>query len=156
MQATALRIHAFGPLTDPNNLSLDEITLPGPTGESNVLRYHPRGTLLCLGPTDADVRRQIEMAEATGNRVRTAESKQALEQLLAAGDFDAVACFGPPEVLSAVRQSLSQRTGAIVPLITSPCETFRLIIERHVCIDTTAAGGNASLLAEAEAGRIGE
>ncbi len=135
---------------------VDEIALPGPTGESNVLRYHPRGTLLCLGPTDANVERQTEMAEATGNRVRTAESTLALEQLLADGDFEAVACFGPPEVLSAVRRTLSRRGGAIVPLITSPHETFRLIVERHVCIDTTAAGGNASLLAEAEAGRIGE
>lgn len=25
--------------------------LPGPTGESNRLSYHPRGTVLCLGPT---------------------------------------------------------------------------------------------------------
>jgi len=40
MQATALRIHAFGPLTDPNNLSLDEITLPAPGPHEVLVDLH--------------------------------------------------------------------------------------------------------------------
>ena len=51
------------------------------------------------------------------------------------------------EDLKDVRQALAMRNGAIVPLITDQRFEDRLFVERHVCIDTTAAGGNASLLA---------
>ena len=47
-------------------------------------------------------------------------------------------------------QRLSRREGAIVPLVTSPADADRLCVERHVCIDTTAAGGNASLMSAAQ------
>ena len=36
--------------------------------------------------------------------------------------------------------------GAIIPLITGTPDTARVMLERHLCVDTTAAGGNASLL----------
>ena len=45
--------------------------------------------------------------------------------------------------------ALSARTGAIIPLLTSSDDSARLLVERHVCIDTTAAGGNATLMAQA-------
>jgi RHH-type proline utilization regulon transcriptional repressor/proline dehydrogenase/delta 1-pyrroline-5-carboxylate dehydrogenase len=122
-----------------------EMMFPGPTGESNVMRLVPRGTLLCLGPSPADVERQIAMAAATGNAHKTADGA-APRDLLAGPGFDAVASFGGD--LRTIRQALSARDGAIIPLITDPAETARLCVERHVCIDTTAAGGNASLMAE--------
>jgi RHH-type proline utilization regulon transcriptional repressor/proline dehydrogenase/delta 1-pyrroline-5-carboxylate dehydrogenase len=43
-------------------------------------------------------------------------------------------------------QALSQRTGPIVPLITGLPDSGYILNERHVCVDTTAAGGNAALL----------
>ena len=40
--------------------------------------------------------------------------------------------------------------GPIVPLETQTISPERYVVERHLCIDTTAAGGNASLLAASE------
>ena len=34
-----------------------------------------------------------------------------------------------------------------MPLVTGLVDAERYCLERHLCIDTTAAGGNASLLA---------
>ena len=129
-----------------------ESSLPGPTGESNVLRLVPRGTLLCLGPTDADRAAQAEMARATGNAALTpTETERDLTERLRTGNgFDAVAHFGSGETVRPIRMALSERDGVRIPLLTSPDDLGRLLIERHVCVDTTAAGGNASLLAEAE------
>jgi RHH-type proline utilization regulon transcriptional repressor/proline dehydrogenase/delta 1-pyrroline-5-carboxylate dehydrogenase len=49
--------------------------------------------------------------------------------------------------MQAWRQALAGREGVLVPLITETNAAERLIVERHLCIDTTAAGGNASLIA---------
>jgi RHH-type proline utilization regulon transcriptional repressor/proline dehydrogenase/delta 1-pyrroline-5-carboxylate dehydrogenase len=49
-----------------------------------------------------------------------------------------------------LRIALAGRDGAIVPLETRTIAPERYVVERHLCIDTTAAGGNASLLATAE------
>ena len=54
---------------------------------------------------------------------------------------------GPADWLRALRRALAARPGAIVPLETAPVAPERYAAERHLCIDTTAAGGNASLLA---------
>ncbi|MCH8953166.1 MAG: hypothetical protein IID49_13735, partial [Proteobacteria bacterium] len=43
---------ALDSLTVPEWRAAPE-TLPGPTGESNRLASHPRGKVLCLGPTAA-------------------------------------------------------------------------------------------------------
>ena len=71
-----------------------------------------------------------------------------LGDVLATG-FDAVMHFGTTEALKPWRQALARRDGPILPLITHEAETSRLILERHICIDTTASGGNAELLAKA-------
>ena len=42
------------------------------------------------------------------------------------------------------------RGRALLPVITEHKLDQRYVIERHLCIDTTAAGGNASLIASAE------
>jgi RHH-type proline utilization regulon transcriptional repressor/proline dehydrogenase/delta 1-pyrroline-5-carboxylate dehydrogenase len=115
--------------------------LPGPTGESNVLYLRPRGRVLCLGPSEADRERQVELAQAAGC-VAVVEP--------AALDFDAVMYFGGDVRLGEIRKALSQREGVIVPLLTSAADAGSLMVERHVCIDTTAAGGNASLLASSQ------
>jgi RHH-type proline utilization regulon transcriptional repressor/proline dehydrogenase/delta 1-pyrroline-5-carboxylate dehydrogenase len=58
-----------------------------------------------------------------------------------------VAARGPADWLRTLRRALARREGPIVPLETSLIAPERYVIERHLCIDTTAAGGNASLLA---------
>ena len=57
-----------------------------------------------------------------------------------------VAAEGPEVWLRALKVALAARDGPIVPLVTER-DPERYVIERHLCIDTTAAGGNASLLA---------
>ncbi|SMQ60533.1 L-proline dehydrogenase /delta-1-pyrroline-5-carboxylate dehydrogenase [Devosia lucknowensis] len=123
------------------------LELPGPTGESNVLHVAPRGTLLCLGPSAADIAAQQAMAAKAGCPAITSELDAG--QLVAGSGFDAVAWFGDTEGLRDIRQALAQRAGALLPIVTAPEDAGRLQLERHVCIDTTAAGGNASLMASA-------
>jgi RHH-type proline utilization regulon transcriptional repressor/proline dehydrogenase/delta 1-pyrroline-5-carboxylate dehydrogenase len=142
--------------------------MPGPTGESNVLETHPRGIVLCLGPDEGSARRQAQLALAHGNAVlvvayggpRIAEElgkdgaaiggveRRLSPAVIEAGlNVDAIMHFGTPEALKPWRQALARRDGPIVPLISSEADAGRLILERHVCIDTTASGGNAELLA---------
>ena len=142
-------------------------TMPGPTGESNVLRIHPRGIVLCLGPDEASARRQSELALAHGNGVvvvspgatRIANDlgadgsiiggvdKRLSPAALEAGlNVDAICHFGDDEALRPWRQALARREGPIIPLVASAADASRLFLERHVCIDTTASGGNAELL----------
>ena len=46
--------------------------------------------------------------------------------------------------------ALAARDGPLLPLITETLSPERYILERHLCVDTTAAGGNASLVASSE------
>ena len=61
-----------------------------------------------------------------------------------------VAYDGPEDQARHYRQALAARDGIIVPLVCSAELASYAILERHLCIDTTASGGNASLLAAAE------
>ena len=49
-----------------------------------------------------------------------------------------------------LRQALADKSGPLVPLISETADPQRYTMERHLCIDTTAAGGNASLIAAGE------
>ncbi|MFT5047057.1 MAG: RHH-type proline utilization regulon transcriptional repressor/proline dehydrogenase, partial [Porticoccaceae bacterium] len=147
------------------------LSLPGPTGESNRLSLHPKGTVLCLGPTAELAIAQAVQALAAGCPVVIiAPAVSTLAQpLQEAGlplavmdgiiDTDAlkslegiasVAAAGSAEWTRPLRQALASRKGPIVPLETQDIAPSRYVIERHLCIDTTAAGGNASLLASTE------
>ncbi|MDF1719888.1 MAG: bifunctional proline dehydrogenase/L-glutamate gamma-semialdehyde dehydrogenase PutA [Minwuia sp.] len=145
--------------------------LPGPTGESNRLNSYPKGTVLCLGPT-----RQIAMAQAVqalgagcAVAVVAPGATEAVRPLAAAGapvvaldgtvtaamlrTLDgavAVAAAGGSDWTRALRIALAERDGPIIPLETQVIAPGRYVVERHLCIDTTAAGGNASLLASSE------
>ena len=146
------------------------LDLPGPTGESNRLSFAPRGVVLCLGPGAAVAKAQAVTALDAGNAVvvvaqgataalasLVAEPRIAVldgridpETLAAVDGIAAVACSADRDVLAAVRNALARHPGPILPLITEPTAAERYVLERHVCVDTTAAGGNASLLAEAD------
>jgi RHH-type proline utilization regulon transcriptional repressor/proline dehydrogenase/delta 1-pyrroline-5-carboxylate dehydrogenase len=64
-------------------------------------------------------------------------------------DVDVVAFAGAEDRARSVRQALAERDGPIVPLVTEVLYPAAYAHERSVCVDTTAAGGNASLLAGA-------
>jgi RHH-type proline utilization regulon transcriptional repressor/proline dehydrogenase/delta 1-pyrroline-5-carboxylate dehydrogenase len=131
--------------------------LPGPTGESNRLSVLGRGTVLCLGPSRAAALEQVRIARdngcqalavcpgvAAGLGVDGVLPRGALEHL---AGVDLVALWGDGPDLRATARALAARPGAIVGLVTGRDLAIRARIERHVCIDTTAAGGNAQLLA---------
>ncbi len=46
------------------------IALPGPTGETNTLEFHPRGVVLCIAGDDRTLVAQAKAALALGNSVR--------------------------------------------------------------------------------------
>ncbi|SFN50580.1 L-proline dehydrogenase /delta-1-pyrroline-5-carboxylate dehydrogenase [Thioclava dalianensis] len=117
--------------------------LPGPTGELNRLSLVPRDPVLCLGP-DAEAQKQA--VEALGGQARIdAHSKP--EDLATMTGISGVLWWGDDETARACAKALAEREGAIVPLITGKPDIGHLYHERHLCIDTTAAGGNAALLA---------
>jgi len=60
----------------------------------------------------------------------------------------AVVWHGDAQTARTFEQALAKRDGAIVPLIAGPIDAGHVLHERHICIDTTAAGGNAALLAD--------
>ena len=74
-----------------------------------------------------------------------------LKPLVSLSGFDAVCCSGDEALLKSIRISLAAREGALIPLITSLSDPFAFHLERHVCVDTTASGGNAALLASQSA-----
>ncbi|HSF94849.1 MAG TPA: bifunctional proline dehydrogenase/L-glutamate gamma-semialdehyde dehydrogenase PutA, partial [Thermohalobaculum sp.] len=142
-------------------------SLPGPTGESNRLSSHPRGRVLCLGPTAQAAIAQADTALKAGNAVLMLAPGVSAEVFKAGGavaaldgvlepaaltslnGIDAVASQAGGAALRAIRKALAARKGALIPLVTETGQPERFTLERHVCVDTTAAGGNASLLAEA-------
>jgi RHH-type proline utilization regulon transcriptional repressor/proline dehydrogenase/delta 1-pyrroline-5-carboxylate dehydrogenase len=146
----------------------EPLELAGPTGESNRLSLHPRGVVLCLGPGRDAALAQAAQALVVGNAVVVADPQAVADagRLARAGapvavlrgppepralssvrGFDAVACVADTAALRTLRIALAARDGPLVPLITESGTALRYALERHVCVDTTAAGGNASLLA---------
>ncbi|GLK54583.1 RHH-type proline utilization regulon transcriptional repressor/proline dehydrogenase/delta 1-pyrroline-5-carboxylate dehydrogenase [Methylopila capsulata] len=142
-----------------------EIELPGPVGERNVYSLKGRGDLLCAGPDDAAQLAQIGVALAAGARAilpkpLPSSLPAALEtRIMGRGSLAAVfaALFdGGPDELVELNRSLSQRPGPNVQVHVprlDPTTGRRaypiefLLAERSLSVNTTAAGGNASLMA---------
>ncbi|MCQ0970013.1 bifunctional proline dehydrogenase/L-glutamate gamma-semialdehyde dehydrogenase PutA [Paracoccus sp. TK19116] len=133
-------------LTD-SDTPRETMLLPGPTGESNRLTMHARGNVLCLGP---DTAAQAALARQAGCEAAEVQGHLAANALKALSGFALVAFDGPEDQARSYRRALAARQGAILPLVTSAEIFAHAVLERHLCIDTTASGGNASLLAAAE------
>lgn len=141
----------------PSDACLHTADLPGPTGESNRYSVYGRGTILCLGPTADLARAQMDTARANGCAavgVAPGLSGEAIldgslpaDALGALQGFDGVAFFGADDALTEMRKVLAGRDGKLIGLFGEDDLAQRCRLERHICIDTTAAGGNASLLA---------
>ncbi len=136
-----------------------ELALPGPTGESNRLRWAPRGNALCAGPAQADALRQLAACLATGNSplaaapaawpaslpavvrdaIRPGDAAPAVVLLADAADAGpwrrATACADGPRI-------------AVVGVGSDPdaVPLYRLLCERVLTVNTAAAGGNAALM----------
>lgn len=162
-----------GALRASNDYNDAPLDLTGPTGETNQLSLHGRGVFICVG---RDALQFAALTLLTGNGVvMLDESNSAHDFVKTAVDCglsnDLLAVIsGPVDVaafqsvnglagvgvslaekdLRAIRQSLALRQGPILPLLTDPTDWRGFVTERSLCIDTTASGGNATLLATAE------
>ncbi|MCK0149777.1 bifunctional proline dehydrogenase/L-glutamate gamma-semialdehyde dehydrogenase PutA [Marivita sp. S6314] len=120
-------------------------SLPGPTGESNVLETLPRGPILCLGPGKPVAEAQAAAVQAMGGVAVCADGQVAAEWLVDL-PIDGALWWGDADRARSYRRALAQRSGPILPLITTRPDKGHVCRERHVCVDTTASGGNAQLL----------
>lgn len=146
-------------LTSPLQMSM---VLPGPTGERNTLAFAPRGDVFCVAQGFNTLLNQLAAVLATGNNpvmpassiallpsgfpeklgklIKVAEATTTLAQL----------ALVDPALLAATRPVLALREHCIVSVLevseNSVVPLWRLLAERAVCINTTAAGGNASLM----------
>ncbi|MDD9922019.1 MAG: bifunctional proline dehydrogenase/L-glutamate gamma-semialdehyde dehydrogenase PutA [Boseongicola sp.] len=122
--------------------------MPGPTGETNRLTLSPRNPILCLGPGVEEANAQAEAVMALGGEAATAPDLRPLDVATHAGISGAI-WWGSAEDARAYAKALASREGPILPLITGAPRLSEVHHERHLCVDTTASGGNAALLAEA-------
>ncbi|MCA8908067.1 MAG: bifunctional proline dehydrogenase/L-glutamate gamma-semialdehyde dehydrogenase PutA, partial [Rhodospirillaceae bacterium] len=157
---TALVQSRLNKVANPPGAPLFVTDLPGPTGETNRLSTYPRGVVLCLGPGAEAAAQQAAFAKAQGctpvmvapgvvdGDIAGVNGRLDPTALADLTGFDAVLFWGTIAERRAARRALAQRPGPIVPLIQEAEPTSALRLERHLCVDTTASGGNASLLAE--------
>ena len=154
----------------------EPLVLAGPTGERNQMTLHGRGVFLCLGGDGTErgaAIRQAAWALACGNGAVARIGESAKQAFVAAGlparllqclpEGNWPAAFGAAELaavdgmaleaggalLAANARAFADRAGAIAPLITGLDQVYAFAAERTLSINTTAAGGNASLLAMA-------
>lgn len=146
-----------------------EIALPSPTGEDNVLRLHPRGIFLCLPSEDPSVAaKQLALALYAGNAVITSTGTaaqpmiDALRLALIANNApnDIIVCTSAVNMLSLANSDIAglitdrinlgaqwaKRQGSILPVLKSADEPELFYHERTLTVNTTAAGGNTALL----------
>lgn len=140
------------------------LSLTGPVGETNLYTLSPRGTVLCAGPTREDLCNQILAAIATGNRCAIPRSLLATlpERPPGLGDrlveaesvaiIDVALVNGDQHFRTSLGAELAAREGQIVALHV-PDEAGHyplefLVLEYACSTNTTAAGGNAALMAK--------
>ncbi len=126
----------------------------------------PRGAALCLSPTAEAALDQAVQALRVGAAAllvapgATSAAKPLIEAGLPVAALDgatdasevseidagAVGFCGEETAMRALRKAIASRDGPIVPLISERIYPAAWAHERAICIDTTAAGGNAALL----------
>ncbi|WP_369058220.1 trifunctional transcriptional regulator/proline dehydrogenase/L-glutamate gamma-semialdehyde dehydrogenase [Caulobacter sp. 73W] len=141
------------------------VELPGPVGELNLYALHARGRIQLRPQTERGLYQQIAAVLASGcvgqveGMALPSGLPMAVVDRLTAKDGDPLAGVlveGEGEVVTTAAQAMADRPGAIVSVhAASPemCRTGRayhldwLLEEVSTSINTTAAGGNASLMA---------
>lgn len=130
----------------PNNYPFKTEDMPGPTGESNRLSHYPKGRILCLGPGTAAAAKQAEIVTSTGSVPIVLGGDIDPRDLAELSGFEGAAYWAVDETAKAMRMALASRDGVILPLYCHEDMALFCHLERHVCIDTTASGGNVALL----------
>lgn len=137
------------------------LTLPGPVGEENIYELHPRGGILLFPETSEGLYEQMAAVLATGNSgsVIGVDLPQDLPSAVAAafGQASPHVCTaalveGDALRVVAIAQQVAAREGPIVSIhaarkkagLAYSCDW--LLEEVSLSINTTAAGGNASLM----------
>lgn len=147
--------------------------LKGPVGERNLYALHPRGKLLLMPQTAAGLYHQLAAILATGNTatIAAADLAQLLRTLPARiaarvtwradweadGPFAGALIEGHAERVATINARIARLPGPLVPVQAAPSQGLatdpdaycldRLLEEVSTSINTTAAGGNASLMA---------
>jgi RHH-type proline utilization regulon transcriptional repressor/proline dehydrogenase/delta 1-pyrroline-5-carboxylate dehydrogenase len=144
------------------------VEMPGPVGEKNIYRLRPAGTVLCHVATPESAILAVACALATGNRPALAGPAgrslfDALPSILrgralladGATKIDVALTDAQGRALTEFLQEMASRDGPIVsvhalpPARQSQGELWPsdfLLNEQSISINTTAAGGNASLM----------
>ncbi|MCR9150628.1 MAG: bifunctional proline dehydrogenase/L-glutamate gamma-semialdehyde dehydrogenase PutA [Rhodobacteraceae bacterium] len=135
----------------PPDAPLSRHDLPGPTGEANRLSLHPRAPLLCLGPGRAQAAAQAGAVRALGGAAVDCPGPLPPGALARLAPLSGALWWGDEETARHLAGDLADRPGPILPLITGLPDRADVLVERHLCVDTTASGGNAELLAAAGA-----
>jgi RHH-type transcriptional regulator, proline utilization regulon repressor / proline dehydrogenase / delta 1-pyrroline-5-carboxylate dehydrogenase len=144
------------------------VELPGPVGERNVYSLHRRGAVLCHADSEEAAIVQVACALSTGNRAflagraapslfaalpRPMRANIGLAEPTTAADVVLTDCEG--EMLLAILRNVSSKNGPIANVFSLSSASFRLgqnwpldglMNEKVVTVNTTAAGGNASLM----------
>ena len=128
---------------------IETLSLPGPTGESNRLSTLPRPAILCMGPGAEAAAAQARAVEGLGGVAVRATGQIDPSMLTDGPDYGGVMWWGDAATGRQIEQALARRKGPIMPLIPGIPDPARVRAERHVCVDTTASGGNAALLGAA-------
>jgi RHH-type proline utilization regulon transcriptional repressor/proline dehydrogenase/delta 1-pyrroline-5-carboxylate dehydrogenase len=142
--------------------------LPGPVGERNRYGLGPAGTVLALAQTRAALIEQVAWALAAGNRVVLADGEPVADliaqmppalarRIEAPRDWRVAGPFARALVAGSagfVRDALATLADLPGPIVTAEmaCDAggyapAMLLRETTISINTTAAGGNASLMA---------
>ncbi|MBC7858992.1 MAG: bifunctional proline dehydrogenase/L-glutamate gamma-semialdehyde dehydrogenase PutA [Burkholderiaceae bacterium] len=155
------RVAALADQYEHSTLLGNIFDLPGPTGERNTFNFAARGTALCVAQTMGVLLNQLAGALATGNRALVLsvvlphglpdEVKARIEladNIQACRDFQVAMIES--ELAPEIKNLLAAREGALVATLGTTEEglipLWRLLAERAVCVNTMAAGGNASLM----------
>ena len=143
------------------------INLPGPVGERNLYQLHPRGRILARPSTKRGLFQQIAVILATGcqgvveGMALPEGLPSGVRQRLATrvdGALAAMIVEGDREAVLRATQAAADRPGAIISVHAASSAECRagvaynadwLLEEVSTSINTTAAGGNASLMAVA-------
>ena len=81
---------------------------------------------------------------ALGGTAIAAQGALDLNQLQQLDNISGVLWWGDEATGREIEQALAKREGPILPLIPGRPDRARVLAERHVCVDTTAAGGDAA------------
>lgn len=126
--------------------SIQSLNLPGPTGESNQLSFISRSPFLCLGPGLTLAQKQVQAIVDLGGSAIACDGMLTGETLKALNEYAGLVWWGSEVQARQLKQGLADVNGPILSLITGQPSVGHVVIERHVCVDTTASGGNTELL----------